>query len=317
MPHLEPVVIDYFKPVEKVLLIGGNGFVGSHVADMLLDMGASVRVLDRYPERFRPPNDKIDYRIGDFSDKVHLESALKNVDTVIHLQSTTVPSTSERNSLFDIESNLIPTIKLLDAMVKEGCTRLIYISSGGAVYGKPAAIPIVENSPLNPISSYGVVKCSIEKYINYYCQYGIQPLILRPSNLYGCRQSNVGVLGLINTLLEKALKQEKVIIFGDGSVIKDYIHIDDMVHFMRSAISKNLVGTYNVGSGIGHSVNDVIDIVEKVIGRPLTIERQPSKSYDVDRIVLAIDKAKTDGNWNPETPMEEGIGKVWKSKIEK
>jgi len=301
----------------RILIIGGNGFVGSHLVDMLVANNATVRVLDRFPERFRAPNPKVDYRLGDFSDQVLLQEALDGIDSVIHLQSTTVPSTSERNSLFDIESNLIPTIKLLDLMVKMKCSELVYLSSGGAVYGKPTSLPVFEDATLRPISSYGIVKSTIEKYLAYYTQAGIRSLIVRPSNLYGTRQSNVGVLGLVNTLLEKIIHNESVIIYGDGTVVKDYIYIEDMTNFIQLAISKRLTGIYNMGSGVGISVNDVVALVEKVTERSLQIERQPVRSYDVDHVVLGIEKAMNHTGWKPMISLEEGIGKMWEYKISK
>lgn len=295
----------------QYLLIGGNGFVGSHVSDMLLRQGESVRVLDRYPERFRAPNSEIDYRLGDFSDPKLLKLALEGVDIVVHLQSSTVPSTSEHNSLFDIESNLIPTVRLLEAMVENDCTRIAYLSSGGAVYGNPTQLPTPEDATLGPISSYGLVKSVIENYIHYFGRYGIRSLVVRPSNLYGTRQGNTGVLGLINTLLEKALTDEEVVIFGDGSAIKDYVHINDLLGFLNLAIRTEQDGVFNVGSGVGVSVKEVITVVESVIGRPLRVRFDRARPFDVAKIVLDISKARELVGWRPHTLLRDGVEEVW------
>lgn len=296
------------------LLIGGNGFVGSHIKDLLLGMGASVRVLDRYPERFRDADRRVDYRIGDFSDPKTMKNALTDIDTVIHLQSTTVPSTSEHSNVFDIESNLIPTVRLLEAMVETGCSRIIYLSSGGAVYGNPSQVPTGEDAPLAPISSYGVIKSVIERYLQYFGRYGINALIVRPSNLYGIRQGNTGVLGLVNTLLEKALRDEEVVIFGDGSAVKDYVHIDDLLHFLTKAIAMNATGIFNVGSGQGVGVNEVIAAVRSVTGKELRIRHEDARPYDVARIILDITKAQTVLGWQPTVKLEDGIRQVWNYK---
>lgn len=296
------------------LLIGGNGFVGSHIKDLLLGMGASVRVLDRYPERFRDADRRVDYRIGDFSDPKTMKNALAGIETVIHLQSTTVPSTSEHSNVFDIESNLIPTVRLLEAMVETGCQRIIYLSSGGAVYGNPSQVPTGEDAPLAPISSYGVIKSVIERYLQYFGRYGINALIVRPSNLYGIRQGNTGVLGLVNTLLEKALRDEEVVIFGDGSAVKDYVHIDDLLHFLTKAIAMNATGIFNVGSGQGVCVNEVIAAVRSVTGKELRIRHEDARPYDVARIILDITKAQTVLGWQPTVKLEDGIRQVWNYK---
>ena len=298
----------------RYLVIGGNGFVGSHVIDMLLSMGEEVVVLDRYPERFRSPNPAVIYHVGDFSDSQLLKIALKGIDTVIHLQSSTVPSSSEHNHLFDIESNLIPTVKLLEAMVQSRCTKIVYLSSGGAVYGNPMILPTPENSTINPISSYGVVKATIESYITYFHRYGIESLIVRPSNLYGIRQGNTGILGLINTLLEKALREEEVVIFGNGSAVKDYVHVSDLTHFLSLALKMNACGIFNIGSGIGVSVNEVIEIVENVTRKALQIRHEETRAFDVLRIILDIKKAKTEVGWSPIMPLNKGIKEVWQYK---
>lgn len=288
--------------------------MGSHLKDMLQFNGASVRVLDRYPERFRDADKRAEYHIGDFSDLNTLKHALVGVDTVIHLQSTTVPSTSEHSSVFDIESNLIPTVRLLETMAEMGLSKIIYVSSGGAVYGNPAKVPISEEADLAPISSYGLTKSIIERYIRYFDRYGIRSVIVRPSNLYGIRQSNTGVLGLVNTLLERTLRSEEMVIFGDGSVVKDYVHIEDLMSFLLKAIEQNSTGTFNVGSGQGWSVNQVIDVVKAVTARDLRIKYEDSRKYDVSRIILDISKAKEVLNWQPTVTIEAGIRQVWKYK---
>jgi UDP-glucose 4-epimerase len=299
----------------RFLLIGGNGFIGSHIKDLLADKGDTVRILDRYPERYRDGDDRVDYRIGDFSDLKTVKEALKGMDTVIHLQSTTVPATSEHSNVFDIESNLIPTVRLLEAMADEGCKDIIYLSSGGAVYGNPLEIPISEASTLSPISSYGVIKSVIERYLHYFERYGIRSLIIRPSNLYGIRQGNTGVLGLINTLLEKTLRDEEMVIFGDGSAVKDYVHVNDLLEFLSIAIGRRATGVFNVGSGEGVSVNEVIASVQAITGKAMRLRYEKARPYDVARIVLDITKAKAALGWHPAVKLEDGIREVWNHKL--
>ena len=152
----------------RVLAIGGNGFIGSHVVDRLLAHGHSVRVFDRQPERFRAPLAGVDYRFGDFADKMALVEALTGVDAVFHLLSTTLPGTADLDPKTDIHDNLLGAIALFELMHGLGLRRILFLSSGGTVYGIPETIPIPETHALRPINSYGIVKASIEHYLEMY-----------------------------------------------------------------------------------------------------------------------------------------------------
>jgi len=200
-------------------------------------------------------------------------------------------------------------------MVDSGCNRIIYLSSGGAVYGNPMQMPIAEDATLAPISSYGVIKSVIERYLHYFGRYGIRSLIVRPSNLYGIRQGNTGVLGLVNTLLEKTLRDEEVLIFGDGSAVKDYVHVSDLLDFLSKAIAMDATGVFNVGSGQGVSVNEVMALVNAVTGRQTHIRYEDARPYDVARIVLDISKAHGVLGWQPKVTLEQGIREVWDHKL--
>ncbi len=149
----------------KVLVIGGCGFIGSHLVDVLLENGHTVRVFDRQPERFREPLNGVEYQFGNFGDKMAIIEALSGVDAVAHLVSTTFPGTADLDPITDVQDNLVGTLALLDAMVDLGVLRLLFLSSGGTVYGPPEVVPIPETHPLRPINSYGIVKSSIEHYL--------------------------------------------------------------------------------------------------------------------------------------------------------
>lgn len=150
----------------RVLVIGCNGFIGSHLVDISFRSGHKVRVFDRSPEKFRSALPNVDYRLFDFNDTSAIAESLEGVDVVIHLLSTTVPSTSNLDLVADIQNNLIGTVRLLQMMLKKDVKRIVYLSSGGTVYGVPQIVPIPETHPLNPaFCSYGVVKVAIEKYL--------------------------------------------------------------------------------------------------------------------------------------------------------
>ena len=191
----------------NALVLGGNGFIGSHLVDRLLDAGHSVRIFDRGHELNRDPRKQVDYRIADFSDSLALASALENIDVVYHLIGTTTPSTSNADPIADIQSNLINSVRLLQIMREKKNQRLVFLSSGGTVYGKTESELIGENHELNPICSYGVVKVAIENYVRmFHSLYGLHYVILRAANPYGERQGNIGAQGVIGTFLQKVLK---------------------------------------------------------------------------------------------------------------
>lgn len=296
----------------KALVLGGNGFIGSHVVDQLLSEGHSVRVFDRAPERFRKPLPNVDYRLASFDDVAVLMEALEGIDVVFHLISTTVPSTSNKDPVYDIASNLMGTVKLLDLIRDSSVSRIVYLSSGGTVYGVPEFSPILESHPLRPICSYGVVKVAIENYFQmYHHLYGIDYVALRASNPYGERQGHTGVQGVIGTFMGKVLSGEAIEIWGDGSVIRDFIHVDDLANLCVCAGKSSALGIFNAGSGNGNSVNEIVSTLSSVSGVEITPSYRSGRSYDVPQIVLDISKAKEEFSWNPIVELEEGIRRAW------
>jgi UDP-glucose 4-epimerase len=296
----------------KALVLGGTGFIGSHVVDRLLAAGHQVRVFSRSPERFRQPLPEVDYRLADFDNIPALVEALTGIEVIFHLLSTTVPSTSNRDPVFDIESNLSGTVRLLQAIRESGVGRLVYLSSGGTVYGVPETVPIPENHPLRPICSYGIVKVAVENYLHMFQQlHGLDYIVMRPSNPYGERQGHFGVQGIIGTFLHKLRKGEELEVWGDGSLVRDYLHVEDLARLCVAAAESDRVGIYNGGSGRGHSVREVLDCIEQVVGRPLPVRWREGRKFDVPRVVLDITKARNDFAWEPEIDLATGIARTW------
>jgi len=154
--------------MKRILVTGGAGFIGAHLVDRLVKSGHTVRVLDRVPVDIRPAwlkSAQIDYMLGDFSDHSLIDAALKDIDVVYHLVSTTIPASSNIDPIFDVQSNLVGTLSLLQIALKSGVKKVIFVSSGGTVYGKPKSLPIRETDPTDPICSYGITKLAIEKYL--------------------------------------------------------------------------------------------------------------------------------------------------------
>ncbi|MCR9296653.1 MAG: NAD-dependent epimerase/dehydratase family protein, partial [bacterium] len=194
----------------KALVLGGSGFIGSHLVDRLLTEQHQVAVLDVKPAAL-----PVECFVGQLEDSDLLKKALQGRDLVFHTVSTTVPATSNKNMEFDIASNLISFVRLLELMRENQVERVVYLSSGGAVYGNPIDYPIREEHPLNPISSYGIVKVAAEKYLFLFQElYGLKPIIIRPSNAYGPRQSIVKPQGIIGHFLSRALQGQPLEIWG-------------------------------------------------------------------------------------------------------
>lgn len=296
----------------KVLVLGGNGFIGSHVVDALLDAGHKVRIFDRTEDRYRGRLKNVDYILGSFEDSFMIAEALADIDVVFHGISTTVPGTSNLDPERDIQSNLIGTVKLLRSMLDKGTQRIVYLSSGGTVYGRPTMSPIPESHPLNPVCSYGIVKVAIENYLYMYQElHGLKPIVLRISNPYGERQGHQGVQGVIGTFIHKAQNNEPIEIWGDGSVVRDFIHVDDLKQACLKAVESSVCGVYNVGSGTGFSIKEVLDHIKALTNTAMTVNFSPARGFDVPKVVLDISKVKASLGWQPEIELQEGISKTW------
>lgn len=297
----------------RILVIGGNGFIGSHLVDALLVSGHKVRVFDRVAEKYRPPLEGVEYQLASFDDTAALSEALEGMDVVYHLVSTTVPATSNRDPVADIESNLINTVKLLQLMQQQEVKRIIFLSSGGTVYGVPTTPVVSEDHALRPICSYGIVKVAIENYLYMFHQlYGIDYLCLRVSNPYGPRQGHLGVQGVIGTFLGKIKEGADIQIWGDGSVIRDYIYVSDLASLCAKAANFSKSGTFNVGSGVGTSLLDIVDVMSDLNQAAIAPQYLPQRVYDVPKIVLNIEKAKEAFGWSPSVNLSKGMEMTWR-----
>jgi UDP-glucose 4-epimerase len=236
-----------------------------------------------------------------------------SVDTIVHLASTTIPSTSMDDVVFDARSNLEMTLRLLEAARIRRVKHFIFASSGGTVYGDPVRLPAREDDPTNPRSSYGIIKLAIEKYVGLYSQvHGLRGISLRISNPYGPGQLSGTPIGLIARLLQDARDGKSVTIWGDGTIVRDFFHVDDLMRaFLLVMTSDVTAGVYNVGSGGGTSVRDAIALVERVTQRRLKVEYRPSRTIDVPKIWLDTNKFQAATGWRPAIDLEHGIKLLW------
>lgn len=297
----------------NALILGGNGFIGSHLVDKLLAEGHGVRVYDKYEEHYRKPLPLVDYRFGDFGNRGLLAEALEGIDTVFHLISTSLPKTSNDDPAFDVQSNVIETLFLLEQCVGRKIRKLVFTSSGGTIYGRPKALPIGEDSPTEPECSYGITKLTIEKYLALFNHlHGLDYTIVRPANPYGSRQNPLGIQGAISVFLGKVARDEPIEIWGDGEVVRDYVHVGDLIEGIHKAATISTQSRiFNLGSGTGHSLNELVRVIRQVTGREAKVEYKPKRAFDVPKIYLDIARARNELSWSPCISLEDGIKETW------
>lgn len=296
----------------KCLILGGAGFIGSHLAEALLHNGHALRVFDR-PNVALPTEltgfPGLERCEGDFINKNDLTSAVSGCDVVFHLVSTTLPRSSNENPIYDVETNVLGTLHLLEVARRRGVRKIVFISSGGTVYGRPQQIPVPESHPNDPLVCYGVSKLSIEKYLHIYnILHGLDYTILRVANPFGPRQRVNAAQGAVAVFLHRALDDKTIEIWGDGSVTRDYIYIEDVVDAFLKAMNYHGEPTvFNVGSGEGKSLNDILAAIEELLGRPVLREYLPARRFDVPVNVLNITRARKMLAWQPRVSFNEGL----------
>ncbi len=297
-----------------ILVTGGNGFIGSHLVDRLAGQ-ASVIVFDRRERRYDPLPPGVRSVIGSLSDRDLVRNVLTEfgVGTVYHLAWSSIHETATRHPVADIESNLMPTVQLLDACREAGVRRVVYVSSGGTVYGTPRARTLTEDHPTQPINAYGVTKLTVEKYLAaYHHLYGLEYVIFRPSVPYGPRQNPLGRQGAVAVFLYRALRGEPVVIFGDGQTSRDFFFVTDMLEPLVQAGSgaAGVNGVFNLGGGHAYSLNELVAAIESVIGRSVTVRYEPARRIDAPSVCLDCEAARRTFGWHPVTSLHAGIAQT-------
>lgn len=298
----------------RVVIVGGAGFVGCAVVDLLRARGFDVCVADS-PTRLARSADLLtgveqwSFRFG--TDDPKSMTPLQGAHVLVHLACTTDPALSMETVAYDADSNIGPSIRLFDAAVAAGVKRVIFASSGGTVYGVPEQLPIGESSPTRPLSAYGVSKLAIENYLSLYS--ALDGITLRIANPYGAYQFRGASVGVIARYLLAHARGEAVEVWGDGRVIRDYLAIDDVAEAFVHAITSALpAGPYNIGSGIGASINDIISIIGTQTGAPLRARYLESRPYDVPAVVLDHSRFARATGWRPRVTLDTGIAALWR-----
>jgi UDP-glucose 4-epimerase len=298
---------------KNILLLGGGGFIGTALAQRLCENNFNVHILSRhFPARQIAPN--IIFHKGNLDDREILEQVLPECKTIIHLASSTTPGSSSRQPELEADKNITPTLRFLDILQGYVNVHIIFVSSGGTLYGNPEVIPVDETHPLNPLSFHGAGKVAIETFLRTFSTSPEKSTtVVRPSNVYGPGQSLLSGFGVIRTMLEHVLRGTVMEIWGDGMSVRDFLYIDDILSALICLIDfPNDNNTYNVGSGIGHSLNQLKEIIESVSGKKLAAVYRPSRKTDVKAIVLDSSRLIKKTKWHPIVSLEQGIALTWK-----
>lgn len=299
----------------RVLMMGGLGFIGSHLSRLLVQEGYRVRVFDKlYGSRhlISDIENKIEIVEGDAEKNEDVLRAMDDVDVAVDLIHTTVPSASMMNASYDAQSNVVSHVGWLAQLKKTPLKKIIYISSGGTVYGIPQRNLISEDHPTEPISSYGITKLSIEKYVAMFARnQGIDYRICRPSNVYGEGQHLHLGQGAVGVFLEQGLKKQPIEIWGDGTIQRDYLYVVDMARaIVRIMNYRGKERVFNISTGAGHSLNDILEIIRKDLNIAIEVRYLPSRAFDVPVNVLDNSRLRLATDWIPQTDLATGMRRV-------
>ena len=298
--------------MSTVLVTGGNGFIGSHIVDSLAGRGQEVISFDLFPRPYADAPNGVQFIQGNLGDEGLIRRILvdSGIETVVHAAWSSIHETSLKDPAADLDANLVPLIRLLEAGREAGLRRVVFLSSGGQVYGIPAETPVAESHPTHPISAYGVAKLAAEKYLGMYAHlYGLESVILRPSVPYGPRQNPRRRQGAVAVFLYRTLRGEPIEIWGDGGVLRDYFYIDDLSRAVCEAVIKEKAAgqIFNLGGHKSYSLNDLLNAIENALGvQPMVMYRE-ARAFDVPELHLDSSAAARILGWAPDVELEEGL----------
>jgi len=298
-----------FSLLNRVVLIGAGGFFGTNLSRHLAPQVTELRCVGLH-QSFPEAMQGLTWSVGDMAEVS--TDILSGCDTVVHLASTSAPGT-DLDISHDAESNVLASLRLFDRCVTAGVNRLVFISSGGTVYGVPCHVPIPESAPTQPITAYGVAKLAVEKYLEIYARlHGLDYRVLRISNLYGPYQTTANTQGVVAAFLAKALRNEPLEIWGDGRVVRDYVFVEDAAAAVVAAMHyRGPERIFNIGSGMGMSLNEVIAAIEALLGHRLEKNYKPGRSVDVPANILDCTLARQELGWTARTAFALGLDKTF------
>lgn len=294
----------------KILITGGAGFIGSHIVDRYIELGHSVVVADNLSTGFKEfinPKAKF-YEIDINSDELGVIFEKEKPDIANHHAAQIDIRKSVEEPVYDAKVNIIGSLNVIQNCIEHSVKKIIFASSGGAVYGRPEAFPVSEGHKTQPISPYGVSKLAIEGYlfaVNCYKQ--LDYTILRYSNVYGPRQNNMGEAGVCAIFIGKMKKNEICVLYGNGEPIRDYVYVGDIAEANVKALTKGSRGIYNLGTGIGTSVKQIYEILSELTGYNKEPELKPLRQGELEKIYLDCKRAEQELGWTKKTALREGL----------
>lgn len=294
-----------------ILLVGGGGFLGLALARALSAAGREVHVLSRNVAPGR--RDGIEFHRGGQDNAAVIVPLLQVCASVVHLASTTTPGSSARHPAVDVLENLLPAARFLEIIAGNAPERLLFVSSGGAIYGNPDRLPADESQLPSPLSNHAAGKLALESFFSSFAHaHQTSFAILRPSNLYGPGQPLRPGFGLVRTVLERVLRSEPVEVWGDGNAVRDYLYIDDAADAcVRLLDAPRATGVFNAGSGAGVSILRLVELVERATGRAVPLTFRPARGTDVRAIVLDAARLREATGWTPRVDLERGLHLTW------
>ena len=299
----------------NALVLGANGKLGSHLCQSLAATGYTVRAFDRFsrPNAFEATAE-IEVFAGDMRDSERVREALHGQDMVFHALWSTTPATQDNDLQSDVELNLLPTVRMLEECVDAGVQKAYFMSSGGAVYDPAYPTPHAENSPLKPTSPYGHVKVIAEGYFDYFeDRYGLDSTIFRIANLFGFPTPAPVKRGLISVALQRIAAGQPITRYGDGSMERDYVHVTDVARMITQVAQASPEhDVYNVGTGAGHTVNDVLSLIREITGVDFAIDEIPVPLTFQQSAVLDVHRFDTEFGRPNFITLEAGISSMWR-----
>jgi len=300
---------------KKCLVTGGAGFIASHLVDKLLEKGCDVAIIDNLStgkkENLNPKADFYNFDIQDSEISGIFEKVKPEI--VFHYAAQIDVRKSVDDPAESAKTNILGSLNILENCKKYGVKKIIFASSGGAIYGEADVVPTPESYSPQPVSPYGIEKFVFEHYLYFYKkEYGLDYLILRFANIYGPRQNSKGEAGVIAIFCDKIMRKEKVVINGDGNQTRDFVFVEDVINANILGIEKNKSGIFNVGTSKETNVNDIFHELNKVFGLKAQEIHGPQKAGEQKRSCLDFVKIKKELGWEPKYDIGSGLFKTQK-----
>ncbi len=294
----------------KILVTGGAGFIGSHIAEALIEKGHDVTVVDNLlmGRMENVPKAARFYLMDIRATEIEKVFDIGRFDAVFHLAAQMDVRRSVEDPIFDAGVNVLGTLNLIRNAVRTGVKKVVFASTGGAVYGEQEVFPCDETHPTQPVSPYGITKLCVEKYLFYYAlEFGLKYTVLRFANVYGPRQNPHGEAGVVAIFASRLLSGEQPVINGDGKQTRDYVYVGDVVQANLKALEHTENDAFNVGTGVETDVNRIFDLLNRHTGGKASEQHGPAKPGEQIRSVISHRKIKDVLGWEPRVGLEEGL----------